>query len=114
MRVERYGSRFWAVYEFDRLVCVTVYRKGALEVGSDADVVVVWHVGFELEGIARAQLACEVAHRQPHLAARDHRLGRKRVVVHVPQRERRPLALQRFVVTLHQRLQGTDWVNLSD
>jgi len=32
MRIERYGSRFWAVYEFDRLVCVTVYRKGALEV----------------------------------------------------------------------------------
>ncbi|MBI2060644.1 MAG: hypothetical protein HYT87_12815 [Nitrospirae bacterium] len=33
-RVERYdGSRFWAVYDAaGELVCVTVYKKGALEV----------------------------------------------------------------------------------
>jgi len=32
--VARYGkTRFWAVYDADgALVCVTVYRKGALEV----------------------------------------------------------------------------------
>jgi len=32
--IERYGkTRFWAVYDADgALVCVTVYRKGALEV----------------------------------------------------------------------------------
>jgi hypothetical protein len=32
MRIVRYG-RFWAVYDLaDVLVCVCVYRKGALEV----------------------------------------------------------------------------------
>jgi hypothetical protein len=32
MRIARYG-RFWAVYDrADVLVCVCVYRKGALEV----------------------------------------------------------------------------------
>jgi hypothetical protein len=29
LRLERYGRRFWAVYENDGLLCVTVYRKGA-------------------------------------------------------------------------------------
>jgi hypothetical protein len=28
-RKERYG-RFWAVYEYDTLICVTVYKKGAI------------------------------------------------------------------------------------
>ena len=33
MAIEKYGSRFWAVYDENRnLVCVTVYKKGALEV----------------------------------------------------------------------------------
>jgi YD repeat-containing protein len=34
MKVERYGrTRFWAVYdEAGALVCITVYKKGALEV----------------------------------------------------------------------------------
>ncbi len=34
MRIERWkGGRFWAVYDVDgSLVCVTVYRKGAMEV----------------------------------------------------------------------------------
>jgi len=32
MRIEHYGQRFWAVYDGDVLVCVTVYRKGAQEV----------------------------------------------------------------------------------
>jgi hypothetical protein len=27
-----YGSRFWAVYEGETLVCVTVYKKGARSV----------------------------------------------------------------------------------
>lgn len=32
MKLEKYG-RFWAVYDAeDILVCVTVYKKGALEV----------------------------------------------------------------------------------
>ena len=32
MRLEKYG-RFWAVYdELEELICVTVYKKGALEV----------------------------------------------------------------------------------
>ncbi len=31
MTITRYG-RFWAVYEGTTLICVTVYRKGALEV----------------------------------------------------------------------------------
>ena len=31
LRYERYG-RYWAVYEDDALLCVTVYKKGALAV----------------------------------------------------------------------------------
>ena len=31
MTISRYG-RFWAVYDHEVLVCLTVYRKGALEV----------------------------------------------------------------------------------
>lgn len=31
-RMERHGSRFWAIYDGDALVCVTVYKKGASEV----------------------------------------------------------------------------------
>lgn len=31
MRIEKYGDRFWAVYDSNNeLVCVTVYKKGAL------------------------------------------------------------------------------------
>ena len=33
MKITRYGSRFWAVYDKDDiLVCVCVYLKGAKEV----------------------------------------------------------------------------------
>ena len=34
MRIEKYGNtRFWALYdETGALICVTVYKKGALEV----------------------------------------------------------------------------------
>ncbi|MHB8064565.1 MAG: hypothetical protein ACYDG2_18350 [Ruminiclostridium sp.] len=33
MKIEKYGLRNWAVYDnSDELVCVTVYKKGALEV----------------------------------------------------------------------------------
>ena len=33
MVVKKYGARFWAVYDEDgMLVCVTVYKKGAVEV----------------------------------------------------------------------------------
>jgi hypothetical protein len=33
MTIERYGNRFFALYDADgSLVCVTVYRKGAEEV----------------------------------------------------------------------------------
>lgn len=33
MRIQKYGDRYWAVYdEEDNLVCVTVYKKGAQEV----------------------------------------------------------------------------------
>ena len=28
----KYGSRYFAVYDGDELVCVTLYRKGAVEV----------------------------------------------------------------------------------
>ncbi len=31
MEIRKYG-RYWAVFEGEALVCVTVYRKGALEV----------------------------------------------------------------------------------
>ena len=32
MRIEKYG-RFWAIYDENNvLICVTVYKKGALEV----------------------------------------------------------------------------------
>lgn len=31
-RIEHYGSRFFAVYDKEQLVAVTVYRKGANEV----------------------------------------------------------------------------------
>jgi len=30
--VQHYGNRFFAVYDNDNLVCVTVYKKGAIEV----------------------------------------------------------------------------------
>ena len=29
LRYQRYKRRFWAVYEGDDLLCVTVYQKGA-------------------------------------------------------------------------------------
>jgi hypothetical protein len=32
LKYERYKRRFWAVYEDDALLCVTVYLKGALSV----------------------------------------------------------------------------------
>ena len=32
MRIEKFGRRFWAVYDGEALVCVTVYKRGALEV----------------------------------------------------------------------------------
>jgi hypothetical protein len=32
LRYERFKRRFWAVYEDDALLCVTVYLKGALSV----------------------------------------------------------------------------------
>jgi hypothetical protein len=32
LRYQRYKSRFWAVYEDEDLLCVTVYKKGALAV----------------------------------------------------------------------------------
>jgi hypothetical protein len=32
LRYERYKRRFWAVYENDALLCVTVYLKGAVSV----------------------------------------------------------------------------------
>ena len=31
-RVERYGRRTWAVWVCDRLVCVCLYKRGAVEV----------------------------------------------------------------------------------
>ena len=30
--IERYGNRYFALYEGESLICVTVYKKGALEV----------------------------------------------------------------------------------
>ncbi|MGD0405544.1 MAG: hypothetical protein ABSB10_02695 [Candidatus Bathyarchaeia archaeon] len=30
--IERYGNRYFALYEGETLICVTVYRKGAVEV----------------------------------------------------------------------------------
>ena len=30
--IEPYGDRFYALYDGEELVCVTVYKKGALEV----------------------------------------------------------------------------------
>ncbi len=33
MYIQKYGDRYWAVYDEEgNLVCVTVYKKGALEV----------------------------------------------------------------------------------
>lgn len=31
-RIERYGRRFWAVYEDGKLLCVALYKKGAVAV----------------------------------------------------------------------------------
>lgn len=31
MSLQKYG-RFWAIYDGEEMVCVTVYKKGALEV----------------------------------------------------------------------------------
>ncbi len=30
--IEHYGDRYFALYEGEALICVTVYKKGALEV----------------------------------------------------------------------------------
>jgi len=30
--IAKYGNRFWAVYQGEQLLCVTVYKRGALEV----------------------------------------------------------------------------------
>ena len=30
--IEHYGDRYFALYEGESLICVTVYRKGAVEV----------------------------------------------------------------------------------
>ena len=30
--IERYGNRYFALYEGESLICVTVYKKGAMEV----------------------------------------------------------------------------------
>ncbi len=30
--ITRYGNRFWALYDGEDLICVTVYRRGAREV----------------------------------------------------------------------------------
>jgi len=30
--IQRYGDRYYALYDGEDLVCVTVYKKGALEV----------------------------------------------------------------------------------
>ena len=35
--VERYGKRFWAVYEAGDLLCVTVYKRGAQAVKARLD-----------------------------------------------------------------------------
>ena len=32
MTIKKYGSRFWAVWDGDTLVCVALYKKGAQEV----------------------------------------------------------------------------------
>ena len=32
LRVEKWGTRYWAVFDGASLVCVTLYKKGALEV----------------------------------------------------------------------------------
>lgn len=33
MTIRKYGERFWAVYDqAGELICVTVYKKGAMEV----------------------------------------------------------------------------------
>ena len=32
MTIKKYGSRFWAVWDGSTLVCVALYKKGALEV----------------------------------------------------------------------------------
>lgn len=37
MEIEKYGSRFWAVWDGNELVCVTVYKKGAVEVVNRLD-----------------------------------------------------------------------------
>ena len=30
--IAKYGNRFWAVYRNDELICVTVYKRGAVAV----------------------------------------------------------------------------------
>lgn len=32
LSVAKYGNRYWAVYQGDQLIRVTVYKRGALEV----------------------------------------------------------------------------------
>ena len=32
MTIEKYGTRFWAVWDGTSLVCVALYKKGAQEV----------------------------------------------------------------------------------
>ena len=32
METNKYGNKFWALYDGEELICVTVYKKGAEEV----------------------------------------------------------------------------------
>lgn len=64
--IERYGgTRFWAVYDLDELVCVTVYKKGAIAVKDRLDV----NLGHRfperqsiMRSCSRAQNRCSLLH----------------------------------------------------
>lgn len=32
LKLEKHGERYWAIYDGHDLICITVYRKGAVEV----------------------------------------------------------------------------------
>lgn len=59
MRIEKYGLRNWAVYDNnDKLVCVTVYKKGAVEVvrrlaGVDCSVVKPMHNADDIKKLLK-------------------------------------------------------------
>jgi hypothetical protein len=52
----KYGIRYWALYDSDTLVCVTLYRKGALEVRRRLQAVIIDTAASTRKGFTKCHL----------------------------------------------------------